>query len=60
MWVFAVKFYIDDEEKATVSESPYEMLWDEFAFGGHTIKAITTDRSGKIEDDQINLWIFIL
>ena len=38
-----VEFYIDDVLKHTDDESPFSWVWDEFAFGKHTINILSTN-----------------
>ena len=55
-----VEFYIDDELKQTITNEPYEWLWDETIIGTHTIKAIAYDNSGNMVTDEQVVWIFNL
>ena len=50
-----VEFYIDDELRYVDDGSPYEWLWNEFAFGRHEIKAIAYDSEGNNVEDEINV-----
>jgi len=41
-----VEIYIDDDLVASLHEEPYNLLWDSFSIGKHTIKAIAYDDQG--------------
>ena len=43
-----VEFYVDDELKQTISNGPYEWLWDERILFNHIIKAVTYDNAGNM------------
>ncbi len=62
--VACIKFYIDDEEKKSVTnptQETYSYMWDEKAFFWKTIKVIATDAGGKqIASDSIDVIMFNL
>ena len=39
---------------------PYELEWDQFSFGPHTITATVYDEKGRKDSDSIQVWAFIL
>jgi len=41
-----VEFYIDNELRATVEQTPFSWTWNEKVFGEHTIKIIAEDDEG--------------
>ena len=53
-----IEYYIDGEYKANNTRQPYEWLWNERAFGKHTIKVIANDSRGKTDSDLIELRIY--
>jgi len=55
-----VEIYVDNELKETLTEKPYNWLWNEKIFGEHTIKAIAYDFTGKMAVDSREVWIFNL
>jgi arabinogalactan endo-1,4-beta-galactosidase len=55
-----VEFYVDDELKYVDKKPPYEWLWDEKAFGRHTLKAVAYDKSHGSDSDEIEVIIFNL
>jgi hypothetical protein len=55
-----VEFYVDDELKHTVSDEPFEWLWDERILGRHTLKAVAYDNAGNIAIVEQEVWIFNL
>jgi PKD repeat protein len=54
-----VEFYVNDELKDTISVDPYTWIWDEFAFGRRTIKAVAFDNAGNSAYDEIKVWKFL-
>jgi len=52
-----IEYYIDDDYKANNTQEPYEWLWNERAFGKHTIKVIARDSAGKTDSDSIEVRI---
>jgi hypothetical protein len=50
-----VEFYIDDDLKATNTETPYQWTWNTMAFFKHTIKAVAYDTSGKSTEKSIDV-----
>lgn len=56
-----VEFYVDNELKETLTEEPYQWLWDETAFSTHTIKVTAYDIiTGNTATDEQTVWIFNL
>ncbi len=55
-----IEFYVDDFLKSNDTESPYQWLWNEFAFGKHEIKIVAYDNEGNEAGDQMNVIIFNL
>ncbi|MGC9308365.1 MAG: OmpL47-type beta-barrel domain-containing protein, partial [Thermoplasmatota archaeon] len=53
-----VEFYIDDELQKTVTDEPFELVWDEPAFWKHTIQAIAVDQAGNRATVEQEIWIF--
>jgi PKD repeat protein len=53
-----VEYYIDDDYKANSTEQPYEWLWNERAFGKHTIKVVVRDSTGETDSDSLDVRIF--
>lgn len=52
-----VKFYIDNELKATITEEPYRWLWDENnQFFPYVIKVTACDCAGNENSTKINVW----
>lgn len=44
----------------TLTDPPYEYVWDQFSFGPHTITVTITDKEGMKDSDSIDIWAFIL
>jgi len=53
-----IEFYIDNELKATVDETPFNWLIEDTLIGWHTIKAIAYDTAGNAASSEIEVWIF--
>ena len=52
-----VKFYIDNEFKAVVNETPYVWSWDEEClFFSYVVKVVACDCAGNENSTQIRLW----
>ena len=51
-----VEFYIDDKLKFIDDEAPFEWIWNEKAFGKHSIKAVVQDSYGNKAFDYIETW----
>jgi hypothetical protein len=47
-----VEIYIDDDLVASLYEEPYNLLWNNFSIGKHTIKAIAYDDQGYSVDAE--------
>ena len=54
-----VKFYIDDELKATDTSLPHEWLWDKQVFFKHTIKVVAYDNAGYSITKELLVWKFL-
>lgn len=52
-----VEFYVDDVLKHTDNGSPFSWVWDEFAVGKHTLKAIVYEGIDVVSDEII-VWKF--
>ena len=50
-----VNFYVDDEQKANVMETPYCWLWSERTFKVHTLKVVAYDGVGNSASTEITL-----
>ena len=48
-----VEFYINDELKANITDSPYNWTWDSIAFFKHTIKVVAFDNAGNSKSDEL-------
>jgi hypothetical protein len=52
-----VKFYIDDELKATISQAPYRWMWNEYnQFFPYTIKVTACDYAGNENSTELKVW----
>lgn len=56
-YIVNVKFYLNDELKATVANAPYTWAWDTSGYGGGTyvIKAVATDNDQKTASREITI-----
>lgn len=55
-----VTLYVDDEPKTTLTQAPYEWVWDEPSFFMHTVTAVASDNTGNTAEDTITALIFNL
>ena len=53
-----VMFYVGDDLKATLEDSPYIWTWGEKLFGKYKIKVVAYDSFGNHKSDEINLLRF--
>lgn len=56
--VSKVEFYIDNELMETITEPPYEWLWDNRLFGRHDVRTMTYDESGNVAKYEITVYKF--
>ncbi|HHH79652.1 MAG TPA: carboxypeptidase regulatory-like domain-containing protein [Thermoplasmatales archaeon] len=57
-YIWKVDFFIDDTLKYTDYSAPYSWLWNETAFGKHTIKVRAYDNDGLTAEETLNVTIF--
>lgn len=54
-----VEFYVDGVLEYSVTEYPYEWLWNKLSFGEHTLKIVAYDTDENyIAEDEITVWKF--
>ena len=51
-----IEFYLDDTLRYSDNIHPYEWLWNDTIFGGHTIKITGYDNAGNHANDELNVF----